>query len=169
MLYCRLFSRETHVSPEASQPPHCGLLRRLAAILYDGLLLLAVLFIATAILLPLTHQAGTTPGEAPVPIYAQHPLYKAAFTSYLFMVSYFFFAYFWTHGGQTLGMRAWRIRVQTRDGHPIGWWHALLRFMVAIVSWAALGLGFLWSLVDRQKRTWHDLYSETDLIVLPKE
>lgn len=144
-----------------------GLPRRLGAILYDSLLLLAVLMIATALLLPFAPHA--VPGQPPQPIYAGHPAYRALFASYVFMISFFFFAWFWTHGGQTLGMRAWRIRVQQRGGFPITWTQALLRFMTAIASWLVLGAGFLWSLVDRERMTWHDRYSETVLVVLPKE
>lgn len=125
-----------------------GLLRLLGAIAYDLLLWLAVLFIATAILLPFTDGAALRSGN---------PLY----TSYLFMVSFFFYGWFWVHGGQTLGLRAWKLRVQRADGHPISWWQALLRFLVAIPSWALLGLGFVWILVDKNQRSWHDLYSET--------
>ena len=136
--------------------PHCGLLRRLAAILYDALLLLAVLFIATLAVLPLTG------GEA---IRPHNPLY----TTYIFFVGFFFFAWFWTHGGQTLGMRAWRVRVQTRNGQAISWWQALLRYLIAFVSWGALGLGFLWSLFDKEKMTWHDRYSESVLVVMPRD
>lgn len=133
-----------------------GLLRRLGAILYDSLLLFAVLFAATALVLPLTGGQSVAP---------HNPFY----TSYLFFVSFFFFAWFWTHGGQTLGMRAWRIRVQQRNGSPITWTQALLRFMTAIASWLLLGAGFLWALIDREKMTWHDRYSETVLVVVPKE
>ncbi len=143
-----------------SQPqadlPNAPLLRRFAAILYDGLLLLALLFIASAVVLPLTG------GEA---VHAGNPL----FTSYLFVVAFAFYAWFWTHGGQTLGMRAWRIRVVRYDGGPISLWQALLRYLVAYVSWGALGAGFWWSLIDREKLTWHDRYSQTKLLVLPKE
>ena len=133
-------------SPASFEP--AGLLPRLGAVLYDSLLLLAVWFCATAILLPFTH------GEA---LQAGNPLY----TSYLFMISFFFYGWFWVHGGQTLGLRAWRLRVQRPDGRPITWLQALLRFLTALVSWAALGMGFWWILIDRQKRGWHDLYSET--------
>lgn len=150
--------------------PRCSLLRRLAAIMYDSLLLLAVLFIASALLIPLTGGGGTpVPGEAPAPIYGNHPIHRALFTSYLFAVAFFFFGWFWTHGGQTLGMRAWRVRVQRYDGRGIGWYQALLRYLVAYVSWAAAGLGFLWSLVDKEKMTWHDRYSESILVVVPKK
>jgi uncharacterized RDD family membrane protein YckC len=141
-------------APPANEP--AGLLPRLGALFYDSLLLLAVWFCATAILLPFTH------GEA---LQAGNPLY----TSYLFMVSFFFYGWFWVRGGQTLGLRAWRLRVQRPDGRPITWLQALLRFFTALLSWAALGFGFWWILFDKRKRSWHDLYSETVTVRVPRD
>lgn len=63
-----------------------------------------------------------------------------------------FFAKFWTHGGQTLGMQVWGVRVQNADGSAISLWQALLRFVVSIASWLCLGLGFFWVLIDKRKR-----------------
>lgn len=141
--------------PVDAELPHAGLPRRLAAIVYDTLLALAVLFFAAALALPFTH------GEAVKP---HNPL----FTAYLFLVLYFFFAWFWIHGGQTLGMRAWRLRVQTEEGKPISWGQAMLRYLAAWASFLAAGLGYLWMLVDRKKLTWHDRFSDTVIVVLPK-
>ncbi len=147
------------MTAETAPLPKCPLLRRLAAALYDAFLLFGVLGVATTLAVAVLY--GLT-GD---PSYGRaHPL----FTLYLFMVSFFFFGWFWTHGGQTLGMKVWHIRVQNRGGGPITLWQAALRFLVAILSWAALGLGFLWSLIDKQKLTWHDRYSMTELVVLPK-
>ncbi|HEY0635439.1 MAG TPA: RDD family protein [Gammaproteobacteria bacterium] len=136
--------------------PHCPLWRRLAAALYDSLLVFGILGVATFAALPFTGDLGD--GRA-------HPF----FTVYLFMVSFLFFGWFWTHGGQTLGMKVWGIRVQNREGGPITLWQAALRFIVAIASWGVFGLGFLWSLIDKEKLTWHDRYSMTVLVVLPKK
>ena len=145
------------MTPQNSDLPNCGLLRRLAAILYDGLLLLALLFIVSAI--HLTVSGGAEASGRP-----------DLLRSILFLlVSFGFFAWFWTHGGQTLGMRAWRIRLQNRGGGPITLWQALLRFLVAIFSWLPLGLGFLWSLFDKEGLAWHDRYSMSELVVIPKE
>ncbi len=144
------------VSPPHPAYPPAGLLRRLGAVLYDALLLLAIWFFATAILLPFTH------GEA---LHSGNPLY----TSYLFFVSFFFYGWFWVHGGQTLGLRAWKLRVERTDGRTMTWMQALLRFFTAAVSWAAFGLGFLWILVDKQKLSWHDRYSETRTVQVPKD
>lgn len=136
--------------------PHCSLWRRLAAILYDSLLLLAVLFIASAIHLAIAGGEARTGSD----------IVRSLF---IVLVAFAFFGWFWLHGGQTLGMRAWRIRLQNRGGGPITPWQAMLRFLCAILSWLALGLGFIWSLIDKEKLTWHDRFSMTELVVIPKE
>lgn len=86
------------------------------------------------------------------------------FRGYLLAVSALFFCTFWRRG-ETLGMRAWKLRMVTADGRQPGWGRALLRFAAAILSWAALGLGFLWVLVDREKFAWHDRLSGTRLVL----
>ncbi len=65
-------------------------------------------------------------------------------------------------------MQVWGIRVQNTDGSAIDLWQALLRFLIAIPSWLSLGLGYWWMLWDRHQRTWHDIYSETQVVRLPK-
>lgn len=132
----------------------CGMLRRLGAMLYDFLLLMAMWMIATAVLMPFTG------GEA----VSGNALYR----SYLFLLTFVFFAWFWGRGGQTLGMRAWHIYlVNDREG-PISMTQMMLRFIVAIASWGVAGLGFIWALFQKDKRSWHDLYSETYLVYKPK-
>jgi uncharacterized RDD family membrane protein YckC len=145
-----------------------GLGRRLAAIFYDALLCVALLMVTTFIYklvwmafvgearLRQMSESGSLDGD---------PLLS---TLLLFAV-FAFFAKFWTHAGQTLGMQVWGIRVQNADGTGISLWQALLRFVVAIASWLCVGLGFLWSLFDKQKRSWHDMYSETQLVRIPKQ
>lgn len=136
------------------RPAH--LLHRLGAICYDSLLLVAVLFVAG---LPLPLIPASVRGD---------PWVRYIILIYLLGVSFAFFGWFWTHGGQTLGMRAWRIRVVDRDGADPGWQLAWRRFAWASVSWAALGLGYLWSLVDPHRRTWHDRLSGTRLVLIPR-
>jgi len=63
----------------------------------------------------------------------------------------------------------WCIRVQNADGSSISLWQALLRFVVSIASWLCVGLGFIWPLFDKQKRSWHDMYSNTQLVRIPKK
>ncbi|OYV77644.1 MAG: hypothetical protein B7Z66_03920 [Chromatiales bacterium 21-64-14] len=122
--------------------------------LYDSLLLVAVLIVSTALV---RWRAGDAidPGHG-----ASH----IAFQLYLLLVIYGFFGWFWTHGGQTLGMRAWRIQVRRTDGGSVTWGRAALRFLGALFSALALGAGFLWVLVDPKQRAWHDRISGTVLV-----
>jgi uncharacterized RDD family membrane protein YckC len=128
----------------------------MAAILYDALLLLAVLFLATALLLPFNSGQAFTSNQIFFPVY-------------LLAVSFAFYGWFWTHGGQTLGLRAWKIKVLTVDKKPLSWQHALLRFCAALLSWLVVGCGFLWLMVDKNKRSWHDHLSKTALFMSPPD
>ncbi|WP_271410907.1 RDD family protein [Pseudomonas sp. Q1-7] len=148
--------------------PAAGLVRRFAAIFYDFLLCVALLMVVTLIyqqvVLRLIYGGERLRQLADQGLLAGDPLLSTLLVFALFG----FFAKFWTHAGQTLGMQVWGIRVQNRDGSAISLWQALLRFVIATGSWLALGLGFLWSLWDKDKRTWHDIYSETQVVRLPK-
>ncbi len=128
-----------------------SLLRRLAAIFYDTLLLFALLFFASIIIV------------VPMGITIEHPLYSL-YVVYIYVVSFIFFGWFWTHGGQTLGMRAWRVRVQRHDGGSLTWRHALVRYLVAALSWMAFGAGFIWCLFDKEGLALHDILSKTRLV-----
>ncbi len=142
--------------PEANTP---GLLRRVAAMLYDGLLILALLFVAMAmVVIPMGIILGWENFDTAS--LRHNPLYIA----YLLAVPLLFLTWFWTHGGQTLGMRAWRLRVVRADGGALTLRDGLVRYLAALLSWAALGLGFLWVLVDRERLAWHDRLSGTRLV-----
>lgn len=123
--------------------------------LYDGLLLIALWMLGTALLLPLTGGQAITAGNLP---------YRA----YLLAIAFAFFTGFWSRAGRTLGMQAWRLRLIAADGGAVGFRRAALRFVAAGVSWLPLGLGFLWSLFDRDRLAWHDRLSGTRLVVVPK-
>ncbi len=129
-----------------------SLLRRLAAILYDSLLVAALWMVLGGIGVAINR------GEA-----VSGPL----FSSTLFLVTFLFFAGFWTRNGQTLGMQAWRIRVQTPEGCAITLMQALLRFFTAMASAVCFGLGYWWMLFDKQQLTWQDRYSESRVVLLP--
>lgn len=135
---------------------YVGLFRRLFAIFYDCFLLTAILFIASAIATALNHGKAIQPGDSLYPL----------FVVVIFALSYLYFAWFWTHGGQSLGMKTWRMKIQTCDNDPISWKTATIRFFSAIFSWGIFGLGFLWALFDKKHRCWHDLASRTVLIDL---
>jgi uncharacterized RDD family membrane protein YckC len=135
--------------------PPAGLFYRLVAMFYDTLLLFSVLLIATALALLATK--GT--------LHYHNPFFR----TFLFLTCFSFYTWFWLHGGQTLGMRAWRLQLQRLDGGPITIWQALLRFMVAIPSLALAGLGLLWMLVDKDRLAVHDRISESRIVRLPKK
>jgi len=88
------------------------------------------------------------------------------FRMYLLGLACLFFCWFWTHGGQTLGMRAWRVKLICADGAPVSWRKALLRFAGACLSLAVLGIGFAWAAVDRDRLAWHDRLSGTRPVLL---
>ena len=75
----------------------------------------------------------------------------------------------WRRGGQTLGMRPWRLRVTTADGTAPSWRALCVRYAIGTVSLLLGGLGFWWAWLDRERLTWHDRASHTRMIRLPKK
>ncbi len=138
------------------------LFRRLAAIFYDFLMLIAVLIIAGFIALML----GFLP---PIPTENQtkdiaYWTIKIGYQIYNAIICYFFFVYPWMRNGQTLGMQAWKIKVVNLDGSALSYKTASIRFFAAILSWLTFGIGFWRAIFDKEKRTWHDALSQTRLI-----
>ena len=132
-----------------------GLWRRIGAMVYDSLLVFALGLFVTV---PFVILSG---GELVEPGTLAHQLAVA-------ITIYFFFVGFWTRSGSTLGMLAWHLKVETEDGQLPSLGRASLRFFVAMLSWAALFLGYLWQLWDKDKLTWHDRLSKTRLVYYPK-
>ena len=138
------------MSDETSAP----LARRLAALLYDALLLLGLLFVFTLLLI------FARGGRA---IAAGTVWYEAS----LIAVAFAFCGLSWTRGGQTVGMKAWRIRVVGLDASSLDWRRAALRFFASWLSLLPLGLGYWWALVDRERCSWHDRLSGTRVLRAP--
>ena len=128
----------------------------MAAIGYDALLLLAVFFLATALALPFNSGQAFSADQVIYPLY-------------LCLTGFFFYGWFWTHGGQTLGLRAWKMRLCRDDGAAVSWRQAGVRFLAAGLSWACLGLGFFWCLIDKNGLCWHDYLSKTRLFPVERE
>lgn len=133
--------------------------RVLGSVFYDTIIVFSIIFIAAQWfpLLPEHLQAhiGIT-------------LFKQV---YVLGICFLYFAYSWRRGAQTIGMKAWRLKIIQSNNPKAGvsWRQCAIRYLVAIGSWIALGgLGFLWILFSKQHRSWHDLASKTHLIVLPK-
>jgi uncharacterized RDD family membrane protein YckC len=134
-----------------------SLIRRFAAMLYDGLLILALLFLAT---LPFIALRDGEPVEA-----NENFLYQLI----LCLVIYSFYVGFWVRSGRTLGMQSWRLQLETEDGSQVGIRTATIRFFAALLSFLPAGLGFIWSLWDKDKLAWHDRISKTRIVYYPKD
>lgn len=135
--------------------PIAPLWKRLAALFYDSLLLFALLMVAVAVAFAL--KGGRVAGD------------NIFFRLYLLLVSGLFFCGFWVAAGQTLGMKTWHLRVQRRDGRPLGWWQALGRFLLAVPSVGLAGIGLWWMLLDREGLALHDRWSGSVVVMLPKQ
>lgn len=131
--------------------PAPSLPRRLASMLYDGLLLLAVLFIAVFAFSSLTSFKGDGP-------------LKPFFQLYLAGVVAAYFLYFWRNSGQTLAMKTWRIKLVSANGNRVSYRQCVLRLVAACIG---LPL-FFWALVDRDGQFLHDRIAATRLELLEK-
>ena len=157
---------------------HPTLFKRLLTALYDGFLILACIFIATALTMPFTK------GE----VESGNNIFMSL---YLFAVIYLFYGWFWTHGGQTLGMRAWQQKLVTMDGKSVNWQQTFIRVITGIPAWLLfiIGLifwmkpafsqtitsipgwafalaGCIWVLLDNRSGNWRDKLSGTQIITL---
>lgn len=123
-------------------------MRRLFSLLYEGLVLFGVLFVAVLFFMLARdpHAAGA----------------KHFFQLYLLLVLLWYFTWFWTHGGQTVAMRAWRFRVERVDGHPLRFPQACLRFFL---GWLSV-FSIVWALFDRDKQFLHDRLAGTRLVMV---
>ncbi|ELA6793824.1 RDD family protein [Vibrio alginolyticus] len=150
--------------------PPAGLFRRLAALIYDTLIIIAIEMMAAGIVMAVVfalNAAGLLSyGEYAdaADMLGKHPVFSPLFTLYLAGVWIYFFVFFWTRAGQTLGMRAWKLRVRNaKDGAPIAVTQALIR-----ISTSGFGLANLTVPIDPKKRGFHDIWAKTEVVVLPK-
>ncbi|MGV6826224.1 MAG: RDD family protein [bacterium] len=150
--------------PDISTEAAPGLLRVLASLFYDSVLVIGlVLLVFTVLYIPLEQVTGNTSlNDNPLGIVIAIQLALVATPP-------FFHVWFWVHGGQTLGMKTWRLKLVTEEGQPVSTGAALVRYFSAVLSWLPLGLGFFWILIDKENRSWHDKLSGTKLLLLPKQ
>ncbi len=133
--------------------PNAGVGRRLMSLLYESLIVLAVLMIGDLALL-----LAFDP--------AREPEYRPLVQLYLVIVVGAYFVGFWTHGGQTLPMKTWRLRVVGPGDQPLAWRRALARYLIALVTLLLPSL--LWAAVDRDRRFLHDRLAGSRVVLLPK-
>ena len=135
-------------STRYSDFPPASLIKQLAAMLYDSMLIFAVLFFVSAIAILFNR------GEA----IESNPW----FSLYLLLTVFTFYAWFWKKSGQTLGMRVWKIRIVNVSGGNPDWGVCYLRLVSAVISMLCFGLGYWWRLF--KPYTWHDRLSKTSII-----
>ena len=151
--------------------PRAGFWRRFASLVYDSLAIIA--FAMLTVVLYLFAVQGliildviSLNGAEDVSALIQESLLLSSIRSALLViVALVFFGYFWTKSGQTIGMRAWRLKVQTVEGNLISWPQSIIRSLSAL-----LGLGNLVVLIDfKNKKALQDYVSKTEVITLTKE
>lgn len=145
---------------QSTDKPSPFLLRRLAAMLYDTLLVLPLIMLSVALAMGVSRLlTGDDSGNALDPNLVR---------VIALLTTIGFFCAFWVKSGQTLGMQAWRIKLVDFEGREPGLARCVVRCLAAVLSATCFGLGYLWCLVDRRRRYWHDYLSGTEFILLPK-
>jgi uncharacterized RDD family membrane protein YckC len=174
-----LLSKPLQIEPAASAGP----LRRFGAMVYDTLIVIAIQAVATLPFLPFLHDRRLVVKEVGALAYVYH--------AWQVTVIVLFFGFFWTRSGKTLGMQAWRLRIETLDGSLPIWRDAILRLLLAALPWLpafallsiseqlatkgsllwagvillALGpLNYLSAYFDPGRRSWHDRYLDTRIV-----
>ncbi len=164
---------------------------RLAAMVYDGMLILALLFLVgtllTVIGTMLTMQTGVTSQEAKtLPQWYQNLIMTPAFV--LTLIG--FYGLFWRRAGQTLGMQTWRLKTVSQAGHLLTWKQSMLRILAAclmpalfgLIGWALQGsrsamlagaifgllFNYTFCLFNRRSLAVHDMLSDTITLKMPK-
>lgn len=140
-----------------TQAPYvpAGIRRRLACMFYESLLLLGVLsvtFMLPHLVLGMAYEI-----VLPGPILFLH----------LAGVMGFYFVWYWRHGGQTLAMQTWRLKIVSVDGSPPKLKQLLLRYALSWPSLLFYGAGLLWAIFDRDRQFMHERLSGTRIIFVP--
>jgi uncharacterized RDD family membrane protein YckC len=136
-----------------------GFGRRFAALIYDGFLLIALGMPYTWVVV-LIHGGAVTEASGRLTWWA----YRAG--ALAIMAGYYVLN--WTRSGQTLGMRAWRLRTVTDSGAPLRVGRAVARFCWGLAAWAPFGLGVFWLYADPERLALHDRLSRTRVVVLSR-
>lgn len=139
--------------------PAPSLLRRLVAMVYDTFLVVPLIMVCDFIALWLWKSSGNS---------VEDGLPQWIVQLIIMFCCIGFFGVFWSKSGQTLGMQAWRIRLVPSPGRELTFQRIVVRCLAALLSAACFGLGYLWCLFDRRRRTWQDHLSGTELVLLPR-
>ncbi len=133
-----------------------SLLSRFAAMVYELLLVTAVVFVASFLIMPVIGDMHA-------------PWQRHLFQIYILGVLFAYFSAFWLRSGQTLAMKTWRIRLVQQNGDPLNFKQTMLRFVLALMGLMLAGIGFCWAFFDRDKQFLHDRLAGTRLIRVPRK
>ncbi|GKS69265.1 uncharacterized membrane protein YckC, RDD family [Nitrosomonas sp. PY1] len=135
----------SHVTPKLWQ--------RILCLIYDFLLLLAIIFIASFIFVPLFSKMNSE-------------YFKPLYQFYLLTIMGLYFIWFWTHGGQTLAMQTWKLRLVGANGEGVTKKQAITRYLLALFVYPFFCIGIIWIFFDRDRQFLHDRIAGTRIIKL---
>lgn len=138
-------------SPNSSYLATAGLTRRIASLFYELLLLTAILLASGWLFLFVTRHLDLA-------------LHRPLLQLYSLIVTGTYFVYCWIHGGQTLPMKTWRIRLVDKNGAVLSIKSAICRFLLAVIGLALCGLAYAWAILDRDGQFLHDRIAGTRLV-----
>ena len=133
--------------------PKTNTLKHLAAFVYDLFPVIGILIVTSGITLIFRGGEGVK-------------AYTVWFQALIICEIALYYIYFWKIGGQTIGMKAWKIKIQSNDSSlfQITWQQAFMRFLIGLVSTALLGLGLFWKLTSKNNSSWMDKVSSSHTI-----
>ncbi|MFM1911281.1 MAG: hypothetical protein RJB18_672 [Pseudomonadota bacterium] len=133
-----------------------SLFKRIACMLYESILVFAILFVAGVVYRALIGDPHSD--------FEQH-----LFFMYSWLITGIYFVYCWVRSGQTLAMQTWHIQLLGLDGKPLSLEQAVRRYMIASFSLMFFGLGFIWAIFDREGLYLHDRFTGSRLVALSKK
>ena len=155
--------------------PKPGFFKRLIIVVYDGLLLCGAILFTSLVLMGIFNALAPDSFYLGTPVNGQLSTLEHSQLGRLIggtllsinalLVSFFFYTWFWTHGGQTLGMKAWHLYLVQNEGKFINWRQATLRYLCALLSWVTFGIGFIWIIFSPRRNAWHDTLSSTMIVL----
>lgn len=133
-----------------------SLLKIGACLIYEALVVIALLFACASVFMALVGADAT------------HGLKQAFFYLHLWISVGVYFVWCWHKSGQTLAMQAWQLKLLNQDATILSVNKAIARYVLACISLALFGLGFVWAIVDRDKLFLHDRLLKTHIIYVPR-
>ncbi|SEA31993.1 RDD family protein [Microbulbifer marinus] len=151
-----------------SQLPRASVGRRLAALVYDALIIMGLLMVYGFVAMLVASAVvglNCQPEELDYNPCVSGPLFQLGGLAVI--AGYFFWS--WRAAGQTIGMRAWRLLLASPGGVQLSWRQCVLRAVTAPLSLTCFGLGYFWAWTRADRASWHDIISGSEVRLLPKK